>query len=79
MRIFTTYEERQLMAIYNSSGTRKGLIDELGEMRTHLTAEEKILAELTDSAIEKLNAMTDEEYEALDLYPDFDSEDENEE
>lgn len=69
-----TYEERQLMSLYNT-GTRQGLIDALTEMRGYLAADETELRELTDSAISKLNRMTDAEYDALDLIPDFTEED----
>ena len=69
-----TYEEQQLMSLYNT-GTRQGLIDALTEMRGYLAADETELQELTDSAISKLNRMTDAEYDALDLIPDFTEED----
>lgn len=69
-----TYEEQQLMSLYNT-GTRQGLIDALTEMRGYLAADETELRELTDSAISKLNRMTDVEYDALDLIPDFTEED----
>lgn len=69
-----TYEEQQLMSLYNT-GTRQGLIDALTEMRSYLAADETELRELTDSAISKLNRMTDAEYDALDLIPDFTEED----
>lgn len=59
-----TFEERQLMSLYNT-GTRTGLI----------AADEAELRELTDSAIAKLRRMSDEEYDALDLFPDFEKED----
>lgn len=72
-----TYEEQQLMSIFNSTGTRQGLISELEEMRGQLTAEDADLKELTDSSLEKLREMTDEEYETLDLFPDLSEEDEN--
>lgn len=72
-----TYEEQQLMALYNSTGTRTGLIVALREMRDHLEPEDADLRMLTDSAIGKLEAMSDEEYTALDLTPDFDEEEEN--
>ena len=72
-----TYEEQQLMALYNSTGTRTGLIAALREMREYLDSEDANLRMLTDSAIEKLEAMSDEEYAALDLTPDFDEEEEN--
>lgn len=65
----TNYEQ-QLMAIYNT-GTRLGLIQALNEMRIYLDDDEQKLMEATDSAIAKLNAMTDAEYESLDLVPDF--------
>ena len=65
-----TYEEQQLMSIYGH-GTRLELIETLNVMRTYLDQDEQELMEATDSAIAKLNAMTDEEYESLDLVPDF--------
>ena len=65
-----TYEEQQLMSIYNT-GTRLGSIQALSEMHTYLDKDEQELRDLTDSAIEKLRHMTDAEYEALDLVPDF--------
>ena len=66
-----TFEEQQLMSIYNP-GTRLGLIRTLVEMRTYLDKDEQDLKDLTDSAIAMLNAMTDVEFDALDLVPDFD-------
>ena len=72
-----TYEEQQLMAIFNSAGSRQGLISDLEEMRGQLTAEDAELMELTDSSLEKLRGMTDEEYGTLDLFPDFSEEDED--
>ena len=72
-----TYEEQQLMALYNGSGTRAGLIEELKRMRGYLGDEDAELKDLTDSATGKLEAMSDEEYAALDLTPDFGAEDEN--
>ncbi|MEE0110200.1 MAG: transposon-transfer assisting family protein [Oscillospiraceae bacterium] len=65
-----TFEEQQLMSIYNP-GTRLGLIRTLVEMRTYLDKDEQDLKDLTDSAIAKLNAMTDVEFAELDLIPDF--------
>lgn len=65
-----TFEEQQLMSIYNP-GTRLGLIYSLVEMRTYLDKDEQELKDLTDSAIAKLNAMTDAEFRKLDLIPDF--------
>lgn len=69
-----TFDEQQLMSLYNP-GTREGLIAALMEMRSYLAGDETELRELTDSSIEKLNGMSDMEYESLDLFPDFDKED----
>lgn len=41
-------------------------------MRGVLTDEEQELRELTDSALKKLDSMTEDEYSKLELYPDFD-------
>ena len=72
-----TYEEQQLMAIFNSDGTRQGLISALEEMRGQLIAEDAELKELTDSSLDKLHDMTDAEFDTLDLFPDFSEEDED--
>ena len=66
-----TFEEMNLICIYNT-GSRTGLIDSLREMRGELSAEETELMELTDSTLRKLQAMTDDEFAELELYPDFD-------
>ena len=70
-----TFEERQLMAIYNT-GTRKGLLEELIEMQSYISAEEEELNKLTASAIRKLQEMSDDDYAALDLVPEFFSDEE---
>ena len=51
-----TFEEKNLLCIYNT-GSRSGLIDALTEMRGELSPEEAELRKLTDSALEKLQAM----------------------
>ena len=66
-----TFEEINLMCIYNT-GSHTGLIDSLREMRGELSPEETELRELTDSALGKLQAMSDAEFAELELYPDFD-------
>lgn len=67
-----TQDELNLMSIYNASGTREGLLRELREMRGYLAADEAELRTLTDSAVEKLEAISDAEYAGLDLFPEFD-------
>ena len=64
------YEELKLMALYNT-GSRELLMESLTEMRTYLTLSEMELRDLTDSTLDKLAGMTDAEFEALELYPDF--------
>ena len=66
-----TFEETNLLCIYNN-GSRTGLIDALTEMRGELSTDETELRKLTDSALEKLQAMSDAEFAELELYPDFD-------
>lgn len=66
-----TNDEMNLMCIYDT-GSRTGLINALSEMRKELDVDEATLRELTDSVLNKLSAMPDEDYEKLELYPDFD-------
>ena len=66
-----TFEEMNLLCIYNP-GSRQGAIEALTEMRGYLTTEETELLDLTDSTLAKLRAMTDADFDALELYPDFD-------
>ena len=66
-----TNDEMNLMCIYDT-GNRTGLINAISEMRKELDADEVALRELTDSVLNKLSAIPDEDYEKLELYPDFD-------
>ena len=68
-----TNDEMNLMCIYDT-GSRTGLMNALAEMRKELSEDEVELRELTDSTLNKLSAMSDEDYEKLELYPDFDDE-----
>ena len=65
-----TFEETNLLCIYNT-GSRTGLIETRTERRGELSPEEAELRELTDSALGKLQAMSDTEFSELALYPDF--------
>ena len=69
MRTFT-FEETNLLCIYNT-GSLTWLIEALTDMRSELLPEEAELRELTESALSKLQAMTDKEFAQLELYPDF--------
>lgn len=72
MMIFNN-DEMNLMCIYDT-GSRTGLMNALSEMRKELSEDEVELRELTDSTLNKLSAMSDEGYAKLELYPDFDDE-----
>ncbi len=69
-----TFEETNLLCIYNSTGTRMGVIAALTEMRGYLEPDENELRELTDSALAKLRRMSDADFAALELFPDFETE-----
>ena len=69
-----TNDELNLMCIYDT-GSRAGLIEALTDMRGQLEEDETELMQMTDSALRKLNAMSDADYEVLELYPDFNEED----
>ena len=66
-----TYEEEQLIALYNLNSTRSGVIFELEAMRDSLGSEDADLLALTDSTLKKLKAMSDVDFSLLDLIPDF--------
>ena len=68
-----TNDEMNLMCIYDT-GSRTGLMKALSEMRKELSTDEVELRELTDSTLNKLSAMSDEDYANMELYPDFDDE-----
>ena len=65
-------DEMNLMCIYQSD-SRSGLIAALTEMRGYLDEDEAELRDLTDSALQKLGEITDEDFAALELVPDFDT------
>ena len=67
-----TVEETNLMCIYGTD-TREGLIAELSEMQGHLQSDEVELLTLTKSVLEKLSAMSDEDFERVsdELVADF--------
>ena len=74
MMEYLSFDEITLMSLY-TDGTRSGTIRALKEMRGYLDNGETELLTLTDSTISKLEQMTDEAFETLDLFPDFDEED----
>ena len=67
-----TNDEMNLMCIYQT-GDRQGLISTLKEMQGYLDEDETELRNLTDSALQKLGEITDEDFAELELVPDFDT------
>lgn len=65
-----TFEEMNLMCIYNT-GSRESLMRELREMRGYIGADQPELLAMTDSALQKLENISDEEFTKLELFPDF--------
>ncbi len=65
-----TNDEMNLMCIYNT-GSRKSLMRELREMRGYIGADQPELLAMTDSALQKLEKISDVEFAELELYPDF--------
>ena len=67
-----TNDEMNLMCIYSAGGSRADLVEKLMEMKRYLENDETELLTITEAALEKLSKMSDEEFEKLELYPDFD-------
>lgn len=67
-----TVEEMNLICIYNT-GSRTGLLSELAQMKTHLEKDETELLGLAKSVMDKIDAMSDDEFENItaDLISDF--------
>ena len=67
-----TLEEKNLICIYNT-GSRTGLLSELSQMRIHLEQDETELLELAQSVMDKVTAMTDDEFDSItaELIADF--------
>ena len=65
-----TNDEMNLMRIYNT-GSRESLMRELREMRGYIGADQPELLNMTDSALQKLENISDEEFTKLELFPDF--------
>lgn len=65
-----TFEETNLIALY-SGDTRTETIEKIEEMIPYLETDEAELRLLSESAISKLNDMSDEEFDELDLFPEI--------
>ncbi len=71
MNTVFTNDEMNLMCIYNRDGSRKGMISALKAMQRYLEDDEQELQALTDSTLQKLEGISDGEYEELELVPDY--------
>ena len=65
-----TNDEMNLMCIYNT-GSRENLMRELREMRGYIGVDQPELRAMTDSTLQKLGKISDEEFTKLELFPDF--------
>ena len=68
-----TNDELNFMCIYSAGGNRADLVEKLTEMKHYLENDETELLTPTEAALAKLSKMSDEEFEKLELYPDFDA------
>lgn len=66
-----TEDELTLMMLYNP-GSKDGLIQELTTMQKALTGRDRNLRKWTKGALEKLHQISEQEFEELQLLPDFD-------
>lgn len=65
-----THDEMNLLCIYQKN-TRIGTMDSITVMKQYLEKDETELAEMSDSLLTKLENMTDEEFDELEKFPDF--------
>ncbi len=65
-----THDEFNLLCIYRGS-TRSEAMERLRSMKKYLESDEVELLQMTDSVLQKLDGMTDAEFNRLDLVPDF--------
>ena len=65
-----THDEMNLLCIYQKN-TRVGTMDAIASMQKYLEKDETELKAMSDSLLDKLEKMSDEEFSELELYPDF--------
>ena len=66
-----THDELQLVCIYNQD-TKAETIKTITEMKTYIAPDETDLLSITESVLNKLRRMSEEDFRNLDLIPDFD-------
>ncbi len=65
-----THDEMNLLCIYQTN-TRRETINAITYMQQYLEPDETELAELSNSLLAKLEQMSDEEFDELEKFPDF--------
>ena len=65
-----THDEMNLLCIYQTN-TRRETINAIMYMQQYLEPDETELAEMSDSLLAKLEQMSDEEFDELEKFPDF--------
>lgn len=67
---YFTADERTLLALYLED-TKAQTEENISDMQKELTSAEKELFLLAENVLEKLSSLTEEEFQALDLFSDF--------
>lgn len=65
-----THDEINLLCIYQTN-TRRETINAITYMQQYLEPDETELAEMSDSLLAKLEQMSDEEFDEMEKFPDF--------
>lgn len=65
-----THDEMNLLCIYQTN-TRRETIHAIMYMQQYLEPDETELAEMSDSLLAKLEQMSDEEFDEMEKFPDF--------
>lgn len=65
-----THDEMNLLCIYQTN-TRRETINAIMYMQQYLEPDETELAEMSDSLLAKLEQMSDEEFDEMEKFPDF--------
>lgn len=65
-----THDEMNLLCIYQKN-TRIGTMDAITVMQQYLETDERELWEMSDTLLTKLEKMSDEEFDELEKFPDF--------
>ena len=65
-----THDEMNLLCIYQKN-TRIGTMDSITVMQQYLEKDETELAQMSDSLLSKLEQISDEEFDELEKFPDF--------